>query len=136
VRAYIKHVLKVDETKEPCFFDTWDEDMLQQLINEHGRIVQKQKRRGETMLASACFIIDDWADDPKVTHSASNPIASLAVKGRHKNCSFCLLSQKLYAISPVVRCNATGLLLWRCTSLKEYVSAAEEFSGAVDKDVF
>ena len=26
--------------------------------------------------------------------------------------------------------------MWRCTSLKEYVSAAEEFSGAVDKDVF
>jgi len=136
VRAYIKNVLKVDEAKEPCFFDTWDEAVMQQLIDEHGRIVQKQKRRGETMLASAAFVIDDWADDPKVTHNASNPIASLAIKGRHKNCSLFLLSQKLFAIAPVVRVNATGLLLWRCTSLKEYQAAFEEYSGSVSKDVF
>jgi len=110
--------------------------MMQQLIEDHGKIVQRQKRRGETMLASAAFVIDDWADDPKVTHNASNPVASLAIKGRHKNCSLFLLSQKLFAISPVVRVNATGLLLWRCTSLKEYQAASEEFSGAVDKDTF
>jgi len=136
VRAYIKHVLKVDEKKEPCFFDTWDELVIQQLIDEHGRIVQRQKRQGDTTLSAAAFVIDDWADDPKITHNASNPIASLAIKGRHKNCSLFLLSQKLFAIASVVRVNATGLLLWRCTSLKEYVSAAEEFSGAVDKDTF
>ena len=136
VRAYIKHVLKVDERKEPCFFDTWDEAVIEQLIAEHGRIVLNQKRRGETMLASAAFVIDDWADDAKIYHASGNPIASLAIKGRHKNCSLFLLTQKLFAISPVVRVNATGLLLWRCTSLKEYLSAAEEFSGAVDKEVF
>ena len=135
VRDYIKHVLKVPDT-EQCFFDTWDETVMQQLIDEHGTIVQRQKRRGDKTLASAAFVVDDYADDPRITHSASNPIASLAIKGRHKNCSLFLLSQKLHAIAPVVRVNATGLLLWRCTSLKEYVSAAEEFSGAVDKDVF
>jgi len=136
VRAYIKNVLKVDEKVEPCFFDTWDEAVIAQLIEDHGKIVQRQKRRGDTLLSSACFVCDDFADDPRICHSASNPLASLAIKGRHKNCSLFILSQKLYAIAPIVRVNATGLLLWRCTSLKEYVSAAEEFSGAVDKDTF
>ena len=80
--------------------------------------------------------VDDWIDDPKICHSANNPISGLAIKGRHKHCSLFLLSQKLYAIAPTIRVNATGVLLWRCTSLKEYLAAAEEFSGAVSKDTF
>lgn len=136
VRAYIKNVLKFDEKKEPCFSDTWDEEQIQEKISEHGRIVQMQKRRGETMLKSAVFCIDDWIDDPRICHSANNQIASLAIKGRHKKCSLILLSQKIFAISPAVRTNSTGILLWRCTSLKEYISASEEFSGAVSKETF
>jgi hypothetical protein len=84
---------------------------------EHGKIVQGQKRRGDKMLASAAFVADDWADDPRGAHNPSNPIASLAIKGRHKNRSLFPFSQKMYAISPVVRINATGVLLWRATSL-------------------
>ena len=131
---YIRHVMKVPEKEEFCF-EEWDDAMCRKLIADHTRIVAEQKKKGKR-IAGCLFIIDDFADDPKVTHDPKNATTSLFIRGRHAGISCWIGTQKIRAIATPVRVNSQALFIFRLRNQFEYDQIAEEVSALVDKKTF
>ena len=81
---------------------------------------------------SICVVIDDWADDPKFTRQ-SKLLHSLFTRGRHNSISTIVSTQKFAAIHPIIRVNATSLIIYRLRNYKELEAFVEEVSGMVSK---
>ena len=81
---------------------------------------------------SILVVIDDFADDP-VFARQSNLLHSLYARGRHHSISTIVSTQKFAAIHPILRVNATSLLVYRLRNNKELESCLEEVSGLTGK---
>ena len=81
---------------------------------------------------SICIVIDDWADDPKFTRQ-SKLLHSLFTRGRHNSISTIVSTQKFAAIHPIIRVNATSLIIYRLRNEKELISFIEEVAGLVTR---
>ena len=137
VREYIENTLKHDEKKEgPFFFDSWDEGALRKIISDQAELVSTQKQRGHTKMHGIAVIVDDFADDPRVTHNPQNVLTSLFLSGRHRFISTYILTQRARSLATPIRTNATGLLFWRCSNQQEYESVEHEVSALVNKKTF
>ena len=55
---------------------------------------------------------------------------------RHYFCSFLVLSQSYKQISPLLRANFTGYVLWKQWNMGEKAKIIEELSGDLGKDRF
>ena len=61
VREHLQQDLGIDLSKEPAFFEEWDDGAtLDQLVKKHSEVVRKQKERGDKQIFGALFVIDDW----------------------------------------------------------------------------
>ncbi len=78
------------------------------------------------------IIIDDFADDAVFTRQ-SKLLHSLYTRGRHNSISTIVSTQKFAAIHPIIRVNATSLILYRLRNNKELDSFLEEVSGLSSK---
>ncbi len=80
-------------------------------------------------LYGALVIIDDFADSPAVCRS-SKSLHELYVRGRHAGIT-CLASvQKYRVLAPIIRVNATDLIVFRLRSVAEQDAIVEENSAA------
>jgi hypothetical protein len=75
----------------------------------------KQKKYNK--LFQILIIIDDFADDPSFTRQ-SKLLHSLYVRGRHNMISTITTTQKLNAIHPIIRVNATEIYAYRLRNNK------------------
>ena len=67
---------------------------------------------------------------------AVNPnyvLHSLFTRGRHNSISTIVSSQKFYAVSPIIRINATQLYIFKLRNYKDIESIIEELSAIYDK---
>ena len=76
-------------------------------------------------------IIDDFADDPSFTRS-SKLLHALYVRGRHNMISTITSTQKINAIHPIIRVNATELYVYRLRNTKDLDTFIEEVSAVLD----
>jgi hypothetical protein len=138
VKEYIEDVLKVDGSKEPFFFDTWQPEVLNEIVETQKRVVQECKRQKIKQLYGILIVVDDFADSPNVVHSNSGAGAggsmlnTLFVRGRHLACSVIVSSQKLRLLSTTMRVNAQFMLVWRLRNRLELQSLLEEISAVYD----
>jgi len=134
VKKYSAEVLGVDQAKEKTFFNTWDEDDINKVIQDHTQVTLAAKKRGMRKLYSILIVIDDFADMRSVIHSSHNACAQLFIRGRHAGISTLVSSQKLTLLDPVLRTQATFLCVFRLRNGREYQSLIEELSALLPPD--
>ena len=78
------------------------------------------------------IIVDDFADDPMFSRK-SQLLHSLFTRGRHSGISTVVSTQKFTAIHPIIRVNATELLVFRLRNFKDLEAFIEEVSALIDK---
>ena len=112
------------------FHAEWDEAALQGIIDEQKKRIEIEKRaRSRKPLSSLLILVDDHADDPRVMHSSSNVLAMLFTRGRHQGISAWCSTQKLRAMSTVLRVNWRWMIVFKLRSAKERESLLEELSA-------
>ena len=133
VKHYIEKEMKVQHTKEePIFFDHYDPESLQRIIDTQHKVIEYQKKQDHKKLFSIMVVIDDFADDPKFSRH-SKILHALYTRGRHNSISTITATQKFAAIAPIIRVNATELYVYRLRNYKDLETFVEEVSAITDK---
>jgi hypothetical protein len=122
------------QKRDECFFAEWDPQVIMDTMAEMRKInayIRKHRERlGATRLMSCHITVDDWADSPHISKSASSPLIQLFTKGRHSQCSTTVLTQKFRLLNSAIRVNCHSLWIGRVTSSLEAKALAEEFGAA------
>jgi hypothetical protein len=116
-----KHI----DPRETLYFPEFHESDLQTIIDRQAKITAHQKDRGMRRLYSIAIILDDVADDPKI--SRCKALQTLFVRGRHLMITtVCSVQRYSGVLSPIVRCNATDLLCGHLRNQNDFDGIAEE----------
>jgi hypothetical protein len=135
VKKFTREELGVNEDKEKLCYDSYVTDELADVIKTQKRIVDAQKKRGDKKLYSILIIVDDFADSPAFSrHSVL--LHELYTRGRHAAISSITSVQRYRVLSPIIRVNATALIVFRLRNTKEYEAICEENSAVVSRDEF
>jgi hypothetical protein len=141
VKKYQAETMKVTEKdvtdgpkghKDKLYFDHYEANDLEHIIDTQHKVVKLMKAQKRTKLYSILVVIDDFADDPTFTRQ-SKLLHSLYTRGRHNSISTIVSTQKFAAIHPILRVNATSLIVYRLRNNKELESFLEEVSGLTGK---
>ena len=81
VKDYIEKDLKIDGSKDPFFFDTWDNDVVKEIVETQRRVIEESKKQKIKQLYWILVVVDDFADDPKVVHSGGSILNSFYTRG-------------------------------------------------------
>ena len=129
-----KHLLEERKmgVEDKLFFDEYDPEALQTIIDTQRRVVEHQKKEGHRKLFQVLVVVDDFADDPAFSRQ-SKLLHSLFTRGRHLQISTVVATQKFNAVSPLIRVNATELYVFRLRSLQDLNTVIEENSALIDK---
>ena len=125
VKDYVRDVLHV---QEPCFFSEFDEGRLQAILHRQMAITKLAKERKMTKLFNILVIIDDFADNPRVCR-ASMSLHQCFTRMRHCGISTVLSVQRYKVLHPILRVNATDLIVFRLRSAAEQRCIADENSA-------
>ena len=128
-----KDNMKVDDEKEKLYYDTYQPEELEEIINTQRKIIHYMKEQKMKKLHSILIIVDDFADDPKFVRY-SKLLHGLATRGRHDAISFCLSVQKYRVLAPIIRLNSSSLYIFKLKNVSELMSFIEENSAIVDKE--
>ena len=118
--------------KEQCFFDHYDPEDLEKIIQTQKQVVQYMKDKKKRKLYQILILVDDFADDPSFSRN-SKLLHSLFTRGRHSMISTIVSTQKFVAIHPIIRTNATELFVYRLRNQKDLDAFLEELSALYDK---
>ena len=88
------------------------------MIQTQKKIVDAQKKRGDKRLFSILIIVDDFADSVAFSRN-SKLLHGLFTRGRHAAMSSITSVQRYRVLSPIVRVNATALIVFRLRNVKE-----------------
>ena len=125
--------MKVRETDgEQLCFDNYNPDDLEKVIDTQHRVIKHVKKQNKKKLLSVLIVIDDHADSPEFTRH-SKLLHGLFTRGRHNSISTIASTQKFSALHPIIRVNATALIVYRLRSAKEVEAMIEEVSGLITK---
>ena len=127
----------VPET-EKCFFDSWDEEALDEILKTQKAVVAHQKKeKAGKQIYGICVIVDDFADTPQVMASrqGGNALNQLLVRGRHMMISTFILTQKLRLAGSILRVNTQGIICFRLRNRLELDAIIEELSAVYDKKI-
>ena len=135
VKDYIENDLKVDGSKEPFFFDRWEPEVLNEIVDTQMRVIEESKKQKIKQLYGILIVVDDFADSPAIVHSSSGAASggsmlnTLFIRGRHGMISTLVSSQKLRLLSSTMRVNVQFMLVWRLRNRMELQSLLEEISA-------
>ena len=133
VKKYQENNMKViEKEKEKLYFSHYNPDDLENIIETQHRVIKLLKKQGRKKLFSILIVVDDHADDPSFTRQ-SKLLHALFTRGRHNSISTIVSTQKFAAIHPIIRVNASALIVYRLRNAKELQAFIEEVSGAIDK---
>ena len=137
VKHHVHTTMGVPET-EQCFFDTWDEDKVSEILKTQRAVIEHQKKeKTSKRLYGICIVVDDFADAPSVMSSRAGGSAlnQLLVRGRHSQISTMILSQRLRAAGPLIRVNVQSMIVFKLRNKLELESIILELSAVYDKKV-
>ena len=133
VKQYISNDMKIQETEDDKFyFDSYEPEELEKIIHTQHKITDYMKKNKHKTLYQILIIVDDFSDEP-IFSRQSKLLHSLFTRGRHDSISTIVSSQKFYAISPIIRINATQLYIFKLRNYKDLESVIEELSAIYDK---
>ena len=105
---------------EDLYFETFDEAALQNIINNHSRIIAKLKDEKSKEMYNICIVIDDFIDDRRISNN-SKALNSLFIRGRHSFISTICLIQKYISVSPMIRLNVSALMIFKLKNMKDLI---------------
>ena len=133
VKDYISKHMKVEHTdEEPIYFDNYNPEDLQKIIETQHKITDYMKKSDSKKLFQILIIVDDFADSAEFTRQ-SKLLHSLFTRGRHNSISTIVATQKFTAIHPIIRVNATSLFVYRLRNYRDLETFIEEVSAITDK---
>ena len=129
VKKYQTDTMKViEKDSEKLYFNSYDPEDLEKIIETQHKVTKLVKSQGRKKLFSVLVVVDDFADDANFTRK-SKLLHALYTRGRHNSISTIVSTQKFAAIHPIIRVNATSLIVYRLRNNKELESFLEEVSG-------
>ena len=133
--------LKQDNQESPFVFTSMDEEVLMKIFNDNAQQVAKEKIQRKTdhskePLSSFLWIIDDLSDSPALRQRNESVLNKLYTVGRHQGASVWVNVHALSAVSPLIRKNASMLLIFKISNHKEYDTLKDEYSHLVGKEEF
>jgi len=134
VKRFVQHDLKVDPEEGEWAFDRHDPEAMEAIITTQRQVIAKAKERKLKRLFSILIVCDDIADQPSFSRN-DRLLHSLFTRGRHAFISTIVATQKYRALSPLIRVNATALVVFRLRSEQELLAIVEEISAVYPKDV-
>ncbi len=105
---------------------------MEHIIDAQHKVIKLMKASNRKKLFSILIVIDDFADDAVFTRQCKL-LRSLYTRGRHNSISTIVSTQKFAAIHPIIRVNATSLVVYRFRNNRELESFLEEVSGLSSK---
>ena len=133
VAKFVREELKVDPDKEQWAWDRYDPGALQEIIDTQRQVIAAAKEKKLRRMFNVLIVVDDFADNPQFSRREAL-LHSLFTRGRHAFISTIVATQKFRAISPIVRVNATALVVFRLRSEQELLAIVEEISAVYPKD--
>ena len=121
-----------DIKNEDLYFETFDEAALQNIINNHSRIIAKLKDEKTKEMYNICIVIDDFIDDRRISNN-SKALNSLFIRGRHSFISTICLIQKYISVSPMIRLNVSALIIFKLKNMKDLNALLDETSALINK---
>ena len=117
-----------------------DEDKLLALFDEHAVKVAKEKIQRKTVyskepLSAMLYIIDDLSDSANL-RVREDFLPKLFTTGNHQGACAWININALSAVSPLLRKNASMLLIFRISNAKEYEVLREEYAHLIGKEEF
>ena len=107
----------IEKDNEKLYFNHYDPTDLENIIDTQHKVIKHIKQQGRKKLFSVLVIRDDFADDPSFTRQ-SKLLHQLFTRGRHNSISTVVSTQKFASIHPIVRVNATSLIVYRLRNFK------------------
>ena len=133
VKDYIEKDMKVIHSdEEPIFFDHYNPEDLQNVIDTQHKISKYMKEQDYKNIHQILIVVDDMADSPEFTRH-SKLLHGLYLKGRHTFISSITATQAYTALSPLIRKNATELYVYRLRNYRDLESVVEELAALYDK---
>jgi len=117
---------------EDLYFETFDESALQNIINNHSRIISKLKEEKMSEMYNICIVIDDFIDDRRISNN-SKALNSLFIRGRHSFISTICLIQKYISVSPMIRLNVSAVMIFKLKNMKDLNALLDETSALINK---
>ena len=111
------------------FFDTFNIDEMQKVLNLQHKINEFQKKNGETKMFSVLFLVDDFTDQASFAKH-NNLLNALYIKARHYGVNISS-SQKYNGLSTTIRTNSRQLIFFKLRNYKEVEAASNELSGVL-----
>ena len=127
LKDYQRDVMKVDP-REQTYWEEWDEGAMQALLDKMMKVSELQKQRNLRNLYSCCLVCDDIADNPEITRQ-SRALQTCFVRMRHAMLTTVVSVQKYRVLSPLIRVNATDLIVGNIRSMQDLAAIAEECSA-------
>ena len=119
-----------DELDE-YLFDSYDEEALRKIVDQHKRINQELKKRNRRKLYSLCIFFDDLSGTTEF-HDSNNLIAEIFLRHRHNFIQAICSSQKWRSLSTAVRSQTCWLCIFQLRSADERKAVLSEISSAYD----
>jgi hypothetical protein len=133
VKKYQEDVMKVKESDaDKLYFDHYNPEELEHIIETQHKVILHMKKQKHSHLFSVLVIVDDFADDPSFSRH-SKLLHSLFTRGRHNSISTIVSSQKFNAVAPIIRVNATFLVVYKLRNTKDLETFLEEISGMIGR---
>ena len=63
VKSYLDNKINLSEDEPSLYYDTYDPESLESIINTQRKIIEHQKTKRSSKLFSILIVIDDFADD-------------------------------------------------------------------------
>ncbi len=121
--------LKDDEPT--LYYDEYNPEALEKIISTHKKVIEYQKSKKEkNKLVSIFVVVDDFADDIQFSRS-SKLLHTLFTRGRHRQISTIVSTQKFTAIRPIIRVNASELYVFRLRNYSDLQTFLDELGGVV-----
>ena len=130
VKKYIEKDLNVNPEKEKVYFDTFNIDEMQKVLDLQHKINQFQKKNEHPKLFSVLFLIDDFIDQASFAKH-NNLLNALYIKARHYGVDIISSSQKYNGLSTTIRTNSRQLIFFKLRNYKEVESVLDELAGVL-----
>ena len=110
ITDYLDSKIQLSEDEPPLYYDHYDPESLENIINTQKKIITHQKSKNVKKLFSIAIVIDDFADSYTVS-KGSRLLHSLFTRGRHSQISTFIATQKFNALATILRVNADTLCI-------------------------
>jgi hypothetical protein len=123
---------------EHCFMSDYDENTLQEIMDEQMKIVKllKKHKKSKHLANRFLIIFDDLVGSSLFSGTRNNPFKRLNTTHRHYSCSMLMVSQGYKEIPKTVRTNWSCLLIFEIPNDKEIEVIYEEFSMGLKRDAW